>query len=213
MRPAMIVGGSLAAVVLMSGIAITSAAFVQTISATGAVAGSVDIAQGPSADDQWSDPGTRHVIARAGAEDGVVTTLAADGMPSPTQETATVPITVQTVSPSSPVRVRFEFGRNTVAPTVWPALRFSLYVGDASLLPNGGVPLSADAVNAAAYTIDLPAGSAAGNSVVVTVKIWLAPDAPAEAYAIGSGVELDLDIDVVGESVGGQTIRTGVEFP
>ncbi|MCP3427111.1 hypothetical protein NBM05_14095, partial [Rothia sp. AR01] len=94
-----------------------------------------------------------------------------------------------------------------VSDGTWSALRMGVYAEGAPLLP-GGVPVQPDRL-AASGGVALPRLPAdGGGSAVVEVRVWLAPDAPREAYLAG----FPLDLDVVGETTAGERFSTEVEF-
>lgn len=199
------------AVLLAASTGVTSAAFLQTVQASGSYSGAIDVTIGTAGDSTIS-PGT--TVYTSGTGSRVVATLPSNPVGDPVVSTTSFPVDLRTRAHSAAADTWMTISNiSGVSSEVWSAFRFGVYVGGAPVLP-AGTPLSAAEIanlngGRGASLGRIPAN---GGSLAVTIKVWLDYDAPAAAYSTTTMVSSRFALAFTGETVAGETFTTEVTY-
>ncbi|GAA2186233.1 hypothetical protein GCM10009786_06110 [Leucobacter alluvii] len=201
-------GGAAVGVIALCTIGATSAAFLQSLSASGELSGEVTVAQGPDADKIYDDPNDPNIVVTVDADSdaGVLTTLPNDTLAYPTRTTGGFSLTAGLLDGSADANVRVTADVADGTPAwVREHLRVGIYVNDEMLNPDG-VPLTMDQIDEIGG-VDLGVLKAADAPSTIEYRIWLGSNSPAEAYHS----EFALNATLVGETATGKVFDMNVE--
>ncbi|TXK18540.1 hypothetical protein [Homoserinibacter sp. GY 40078] len=203
----LLVGGG---VLLASSAGLTSAAFVETIRVQGTQSGHIDVAQGPAASDDYSDPSAPKVFTNV-PERRTLRALVNEPTVEPSLDGAAILYLDLQARPGSATADAWLTLENPGVPSVvWDSLRVSVYA-DARQVMAGGIPISPVEI------ADLNGGRGAhlgrlpedGKPIYLTILLWFAHDAPPEAYRQGA---FNIRAAVSGETITGERFTVEGDF-
>lgn len=178
-------------------VGVTSAAFTSSNEATATVTGSIDIAQSADGTVQADTPITAQTLPVA----GIVTALSAKPVGAPKMHGSVFGVDVFNLSPVAAVATSVMITDIGAAGATNPYshLLYGVYVDGKPV--GDGTPMTAAQLAEQNAAGGIPVGTAiaAGAKSSISVHVWIAPDAPASAYAQTAKIQLE----IVGNSVGG----------
>ncbi|GAA1316118.1 hypothetical protein ACFSWE_02175 [Leucobacter albus] len=199
LRGLLALGGMLAIGCAALGVSVTQAGFTNEFQGTGAVSGSIDIAQSADGADQHATVDDARLLTEGAASSPI---LALDEIPTgwPAQESVTFPATVYSLGETLvDVRVRIVDLTDDEA-TPYPSLLFGVrangeIVGD-------GTPIAGPWFDDHPGGIVVAERLAPNTELRLDTSVWLRGDAPDGHWA----VPITVGLQIIAETVGGDTI-------
>ncbi|MEJ6490022.1 hypothetical protein PQI23_09830 [Leucobacter sp. USCH14] len=205
MRRSLIVGAMLCGIGSVLLIGSTSAAFTQSFTAGGTLAGAVVVAQGTDPADRYGDPEQPNVVAEVTPESRGIATLYDDQRPYPTRPSASFDVRAALLEGSAPADLRAVLSTTDASSAdIAPHLRFGIEVDGENQDP-GGIPRSIEQINDAGG-IRIGARQAGDAAAQIGITVWLATDTPREAYSR----DVPVDVTIIAETTPGSTFEVEV---